>query len=352
MGRDSTPAKRRITLRDVAERAGVSSATASRVLNGSEREVGEDVRHRVVAAARAVGYARALPVSGRATSASRTVVLVLGSVAGTYFATLASAVIREARALGLVVSIQVTDREHAREVLVARELVRMRPRAVIFAGSGRGDAESSAELVAELSAYERAGGRVLLLGRDDLPFAAVSFDNHEGAKRLGAELSGLGYRRALVLGSAVPLVGVFSRADGFASGFLGEGAEVQVRPILLTWDAAKEAVLALTDDELRGYDVIFGVTDEIALGALAAVRSRGLRVPSDIGIAGFNDIITLRDVEPPLTTVHVPLELVAAEVMALAVSEGERATRNVEIFPVLRDSTAPRRAGNIPGDSP
>jgi LacI family transcriptional regulator len=84
-------------------------------------------------------------------------------------------------------------------------------------------------------------------------------------------------------------------------------------------------------------DCVFAVTDVMALGALARLRAAGLAVPGDIALAGFDDIGTLRDVYPPLTTVRLPLKRMGELAAALVLSQASNAEGEV----VLRESTAP-----------
>jgi LacI family transcriptional regulator len=86
---------------------------------------------------------------------------------------------------------------------------------------------------------------------------------------------------------------------------------------------------------------VFAVNDVMALGALTEVRAAGLVVPDDLALAGFDDITTLRDVVPGLTTVRIPLEEVgvAATELALEPDEGEPRVLRVETSVTLREST-------------
>jgi LacI family transcriptional regulator len=97
-------------------------------------------------------------------------------------------------------------------------------------------------------------------------------------------------------------------------------------------------------------DCVFAVTDVMALGALARLRAGGLQVPADIALAGFDDIATLRDVHPPLTTVRLPLKRMGEMAASLVLSEADPAQHAPRVIPVpgeviLRDSTIPRPPG-------
>jgi LacI family transcriptional regulator len=332
-----------VTLDDVARRAGVSQPTASRALNGSTRKVNEAYRERVLAAARELGYTPNLSAQAVARGSSRTIALVISGISDPYFSAMAAAIMRQAGLAGLGVSIAVTDRRSDRELELVREIRGHQPLAIILAGTGPLAPHTDDALVDELRRYEETGGRVVLITRSDLPFETVSFDNHEGARQLARELAGLGYRDFLLLGSGTALLGMQQRIDGFVEGLADEGVSLAADRILypeFSWDGARRAIESLDEATLREVELVFAITDDMALGAIAGLRSRGLRIPDDVAVAGFDDITTLRDIVPPLTTVHVALDTVAEEAIYRATTNDKvLARKTVPAYPVLREST-------------
>ncbi|MFZ4893669.1 LacI family DNA-binding transcriptional regulator [Plantibacter sp. Mn2098] len=338
--------RRPVTLSDVAKRAGVSQSTASRVVNGSARKVDDKYRVLVMQAAQELGYTPNLAAQAVARGASHTIALIVGGIADPYFSAMTAAIMAAAEAVGLRVSVAVSGRRADRELELVRELRGQQPRAIILAGSGYIDAPSGSEVEDELRRYEETGGRVVLISRADMPFETVAFDNFDGGRALAVQLAGLGYRRPLVLASDIPLLAMQQRVDGFVAGFEASGVPVAadrvVRP-KFTWAGTYALIEGLSDEALADVDVVFAVTDEGALGALAALRARGVGVPERIGVAGFDDVTTLRDVVPSLTTVHVPLDEVATEAIARAIAPLEDVVRRVvPTSPILRDSTPPQ----------
>lgn len=337
--------RRAVTLDDVARRAGVSQPTASRVLNGSARRVNEAYRQRVLAAASELGYTPNLSAQAVARGMSRTVALAVGGIADAYFSEMAAAIMRQAERTGLHLSIAVTGRSVARELEIVRELRGQQPRAIILAGTGYIHPTSSDTLVGELRRYEDAGGRVVLISRADLPFEQVSFDNHDGARRLGRELAELGYQKCLIIGSGTPLLGMQQRVEGFVDGLSELGI---VHPPERTFypqfnrQESRRLIEEIDASILDETELIFAVTDDLALGVLAGLRARGLTVPDDISVAGFDDIKTLVDIVPALTTVHVPLDEVARDAIYRATADRPRLKqRIIPTHPVVRESTPP-----------
>lgn len=323
------------TLYDVAREAGVSLATASRALNGSTRQVKDEYRERVRAAAAKLGYTPNRPAQAVARGDSATVALLVSDIADPYFSGIAAGVARAATTAGLAMTIAVTERDPERELALVRLLRGQRPRVIVLAGSRAADEPARRTLVDELAAAEAAGARVVLVGASDLPFATVVIEDAAGARSLAAALVDRGYRRFAVLAGPSRLVTARVRTDAFVSA-LPEPARVVHGEF--TRDGAFEAVAAMTDAELDAVEAIVAVTDVMAIGALSALRERG-RVET-IAVAGFDDIPTARDVTPTLTTVHVPVEEAGAAAVALAL--GERSEAVIPTHAVLRESTPAR----------
>lgn len=329
------------TLDDVAREAGVSVATASRVINGSSRNVAESYRERVIDAARRLDYSPNASAQAVARGMSNTVTLVVPDISDPFFSAIAAGVLSEADERGLVVSIVVTERDQAKEAAAIRSLRVLRPRAIILCGSRFVDPLPS--LVAELDAQRANGGSVVVVGEggDDLP--AVHIANHDGARALARELARLGYARVLVLGGRTDAVTARERVAGLRAGFADAGIDIPDADVIwseFTREGARSAVHDLADARLASTELIAAVSDVMAIGAIAALRERGIDIPTDVAVTGFDDIEMARDVAPTLTTVALPLGEIGSRAVRLAV--GDAADEPVTGQVVLRASTPPR----------
>jgi len=332
---------RPVTLSDVARHAGVSQSTASRVVNGSARRVGGTLEQRVLDAAAELHYTANLQAQAVARGTTSTVALLVGDIADAYFSSMAAAVMASAKREGLRVTVAVTERSVEREIELVRELRGQHVRAIILAGSGYVRAERGELLIRELEMYEQTGGKVVLVSRSDLPFDGIDLDNFGGARRLAVALSRLGYTRFHVLGGERELIATRDRIDGFRAGLAERGIELPESAVSFSdfsWEGSIRVVGQLDDDVLAATQAFFAVNDEMALGAIAGLRGRGLRIAEDIAVAGFDDIRTLRDIVPGLTTVRVPIAEVAAEAIARIVGVSDAAPR-IPATVVLREST-------------
>ncbi|WP_347976893.1 LacI family DNA-binding transcriptional regulator [Microbacterium sp. ProA8] len=337
------PTRGAATLHDVAREAGVSLATASRVLNGSTRKVAESYRERVEAAAEKLGYSANLSAQATARGTSAIVALLVADIADPYFGQLASGVARGADEAGLVVTIAITERDPQREVKLVRALRGQRPRGLILAAS-RVEGPDAVGLQGELDAFANMGGRVVVVGPGGGDARSVAVDNHGGARALGAELAGLRYREAIVVAASEGIRTSDDRLAGFTEGFTGAGGAIRdVRRSGFTRDAGYAAASDLLSGDVPAGTLIFGISDVVAIGIMSAVRDAGRQVGADIAVAGFDDIATGRDIRPGLTTVRVPLEDLGYRALQAATDPGwEAAEPQLPLEVIVRGSTPPR----------
>lgn len=340
------------TLTDVARLAGVSLATASRVLNAGHRTVGVTLRDRVLDAARSVNYTPNLAARAVAQGATATIALVVTNLTDPYFSAIASGVVATADERGLIVNVAVSLGDPEREAALIPVLRGQRPRCIIIVGSRRdGDAWALAasELGEHLTRYAEGGGRVSFVSQPVEPFSSLDIRNRDGAAALADELLGLGYRRAAILSGPGDLLTARDRVAGFAARFADAGVSIPEALRIaspFTRDGGHEAAKALHLLGLADVDVIFAVSDVMAVGAMAYLRGAGVSLPGDVAIAGFDDISTLRDVSPALTTVSLPLKDIGRRALELALSDeaADAGFLTVTGEVVIRESTPERES--------
>ncbi|MEO3863345.1 LacI family DNA-binding transcriptional regulator [Acrocarpospora sp. B8E8] len=325
-----------VTLEDVARQAGVSLATASRVLNGSTRQVGAAMRTRVEKAAAELGYRTNVAAQTLARGASNVIGLVVHDLVDPYFAAIADGAMRAADAEGHVVMVGTTRRDPEREIAYVATLNAQRAKAVLIAGSRVADPVATARLKAELDRYRAQGGRAACVGQDLLGVDTVAPANHAGAARLAGALADLGHTRFAVLAGPPHLITAADRRAGFQAALAERGLpEPQIVYGRFDRDGGHAAAASVRPD----VTCVFAVNDVMAVGALAAFRERGVRVPEDVSVAGFDDIPTLRDHVPALSTVRLPLAAMGSLAVELALAgEDEPQVVAMEGEVVLRES--------------
>jgi LacI family transcriptional regulator len=349
----------RVTLQDVADRAGVSLTTASRVLNDGPRRVAPRLADRVHKAVAELGYTANLQARAVATGQSTLIGVVVHDIADPYFSSIAAGLIEAADARRLLVCIASTSAIEAAEREYVALMRAQRARAVILIGSRTDDGAGREALRAELAAFTRSGGRAVAVGQDLLGVDTILPENAAGAGALARAMVALGHRRFAVLAGPRGLLTARDRLDGFRAGLAAWHVPLEAAQVIhgpFSRDGGYEAMSAVLAAPGPLPDCVFAVTDVMAMGALARLRAGGHQVPRDIALAGFDDIGTLRDVYPPLTTVRLPLKkmgemaagLVLAEPAPGPVPEASQdpapAPRVVPVpgEVILRDSTLPR----------
>lgn len=335
-----------VTLSDVAARAGVSLATASRALNGSERVVRPELKDRVLAAAGELGYTANQQAQAVARGATRTVGVVLGDIADPYFAAVAAGVTDAAGERGLVVTMASVGVDVDRIVDSLAVLRGGRPLAVLMAVSRHTDGSAEDRMTAELDRVHAYGGAVAFLGDAPDGFVAVPVAHRANAGALAGQLLELGYRDAAVLTGPGELLTAAERAIGFLAAMERAGCPVPVERRLagaLSREGGFDAMTRLLATGARP-ELVFAVTDVMAVGAMAAIRTAGLEPGRDIAVAGYDDIEMLQDVLPGLTTVSLPLRDIGRRLVDVALGDDTAgANEPVRGTVVLRDSTPPKR---------
>ena len=337
----------KVTLQDVADLAGVSLTTASRVLSNGPRQVGQPLAGRVHQAAADLGYTANLQARAVATGQSTMVGVVVHDIADPYFSSIAAGLIEVADAQRLLVCMSSTSATEAAEREYVALMRAQRARAVILIGSRTDDEQARDELKAEVAAFTGAGGRVVCVGQNLLGVDTILPENAAGAQALAQAMVALGHRRFAVLAGPRGLLTARHRLAGFRAGLAAWSVPLDDARVIhgaFSRDGGYEAMSAILAAGEPWPDCVFAVTDVMAVGALARLRAGGLRVPGDIALAGFDDILTLRDVYPPLTTVRLPLKRMGEMAAGLVLAEAAADPRVIPVpgEVILRDSTLPR----------
>ncbi|NUP40252.1 MAG: LacI family DNA-binding transcriptional regulator [Streptomyces sp.] len=341
-------AKRRVTIRDVAERAGVSVATASRVLSGNY-PVPQATRTRVTRAAQALDYvanahARALVGGGR-----KMVAVLVRQVTSPFYAHVAEGVEAEAAAHGWLCLVGQTGGLPQRELEFVQLMREEGARLVILVGGVVEDDDYRDRVARYAHALDAAGSRLVLCGRSapspDIPALVVDFDNEAGARAITSHLLSAGHRKIVFLGGLPGNTALDARVAGYRAALaeyrLPTGA-ARVVDCGLGRANGHRAMAEL----IRGggdFTAVFAGDDMVAAGALRAIADAGLRVPYDISVVGYNDIPLAADFNPPLTTVRTPAEELGREAVRIALRSSEDSPGNHYVLGthiVVRESVA------------
>ncbi|MFV2118795.1 LacI family DNA-binding transcriptional regulator [Streptomyces sp. Act-28] len=350
-----------VTLADVAARARVSPATVSRVLNGNY-PVAASTRERVLRAVDELDYVLNGPASALAAATSDLVGILVNDIADPFFGIMAGAAqsaigdTGTGRAGGEKLAVVCnTGGSPERELTYLTLLQRQRAAAVVVTGGALDDPGHIAALTAKLTKLGDAGTRVVLCGRPPMPGDAVAatltFDNRGGARSLTEHLLSLGHRRIGYVAGPAERTTTRDRLEGHRDA-MAAADPGGPDPDRLTvhgqytrasgYEATRE--LLARDPSLTA---VVAANDTVALGACAALREAGLRIPDDVSVAGFDDLPFSVDAVPPLTTVRLPLHEAGVRAGRLAMGAETPPAGGVVTIPgelTLRASTAPPRA--------
>lgn len=351
MGGITDPARRPVTLTDVAVRAGVSQPTASRVLNGSARRSSPEIVERVRLAADELGYTPNAQAQALARASTGLLGLVVHDIADPYFSVVASGVQRAASARGRQMLLAVSSRDPDTELACVCSFVAHRTEMIIVVGSRSTSPAALAaadRLTGVADRYRRSGGRLVTIGQSIPDAYAVVPDNRGGSAALAdALVTRAGLREFVLLAGPVDLATAVDRTGGFAERLAAQGITPRAwLPGDFTRDggyaAARQAFTEFRPTPETPICLV-AANDVMAVGAMTAARDVGLAVPQAVQIAGFDDIPTLRDLSPGLTTVRLPLEVMGESAVQIGLDEPAPQTRTVPGEVVLRESTGPRR---------
>jgi LacI family transcriptional regulator len=299
------PNRSKGSLVEVSRRAGVSIATASRVLNRSAHPVAERTRERVLAAAEELGYSPSALARALVTRRSRLIGVIVGDIVDPYFAEITRGIEDVASRAGYLTFVCNADRRTETEEAQLQLLTEYHAEGVIFAGSGYADDPAGGSLATLVERSRAEGTHVLALAARDFDSPRVRVDNRAVAYDLTNYLISLGHRRIALIAGPEGLHTSDERRRGYEDALAEAGLEPgPLHPGDFTYDMGHAAALRLlAGAELP--DAVIGANDETAIGALAALRQGGIDVPERISVAGMTDTRLARFSD--LTTVNIPL---------------------------------------------
>ncbi len=324
----------RVTIKEVAARAGVSVATISRVING-KGPVRESTSRRVMETAQAMRYTPHGVARSLSMRRAHTVGLLLPDLHGEFFSEVIRGIDAEARRSGyhLLVSGFHSDQEEMTAVFRA---VRGRVDGLIVMSPER----ESAVLCADLP----AGLPIVLLNNLSGAARTIAIDNYGGAVAMVKHLLGIGHRRIAFIKGPERNADACERLRGYRDA-IGAAALLELDGDF-SEEAGYRAAVDLVQLEHRP-SAIFAANDAMAIGALSALREARVAVPHEIALCGFDDIPIARYVTPPLTTVNVAIAELgrrAFEVLERRLQDGGEDNQR-EILPttlVIRESCGAR----------
>jgi DNA-binding LacI/PurR family transcriptional regulator len=333
------PGRERPTLESVATRAGVSRATASRVVNGSPT-VAPHIREAVLRAVADLGYVPNQAARSLVTQRTNSIALVLTESAGRvfsddpFFPSIVQGASQELDAAGkqLILMMVNSGASHER---VEQFTISGHVDGVMVASMHGADPLPNA--LARMGIPVVVNGRPM--GRATVPYVDVA--NEDGARLAVRRLLDTGRRRIATIAGPQDMIAGIDRLNGYRAELYNSDR----RSIIAIGDFTRQSGITamrqlLADDP--GLDAVFAASDLMADGAMRALRQAGRRVPDDVAVVGFDDNEIARYTEPPLTTVRQPIvdigRTMARQLLRLAAGEAIEPATVLPTELVVRES--------------
>lgn len=329
---------------DVAQRAGVSASTVSRVLNGSSA-VNPETRRKVMAAIAELGYKPNPAARTLRTNRTGLVALIVPEITNPYFSIIAQGVQDAARKAGFGMILCNSGGNEADELDYMRMLPERRIDGFVITPPGANLNPRSDRYLEELA---KEGYPVVCIGRrvTTAGIDTITVDTSIGAREAMMHLLENGHTRIAFFGGPSAKSVATRRLEAYRKALAERGLLVD-EGLIFECDLTLEGGYRLAQGLLERRDrptAIFAVNDMVAIGALTAVVERGISVPDEMAIVGFDDIPLASIVRPALTTVTQPkydLGRLAAEHLILRI-EGSKREADIVILPtrlVVRGTT-------------
>lgn len=330
----------RVTLAQVAELAGVSAMTASRALRG-EAFVKDELVQRVKDAAQQLGYLPDPAARALASRRSHHVAVLVPMLSNSLFVDVLEAIQRTLRPSGFQTLIGITHYDQAEEEQLLREQLLHRPAGILMTGFDQSPA--ARQLMAQSSTP-----CVHMMELSEEPdVCCVGFSQVQAARALTQHLIARGRRRIAFV--AVQLdARALQRLQGWRQQMQEAGLyapELEIRnPQASSMRLGFELFAQIMGSTSASVDAIFFCNDDLAQGALLCAQQMGVRVPQQVAVAGFNDLIGSEFMQPPLTTVRTPREAIGTQAaqMLMVLMKGQvpaQRQRDVGFELMLRQSS-------------
>lgn len=336
--------QRRATIRDVATHAQVSHQTVSRVINGNPN-VAAPTRKRVLESITELGYVPSPMARGLISNRTHSLGLVTDDISDQFFARVAAGAEAEARRRGFYLMIgSVEPDDDGRGYL--RLMLERRVEGLILA---RPSVPLSASHIAPV---KDAGVPFVLVsvGSSSVPGLVVDVDNVQGGYDAARHLIDLGHREIATIVGPRDWPSAAARLEGYRKALreAGIAEDSALVEFAADWglESGRVAAAQLLDRGAR-FTALFAQSDLTALGAIRQLRLAGLNIPQDVSVVGYDDLPVAGYVDPPLTTVHQPMEEVGVLAASLVLDQLAHGTtaEGAHLLPAVlvpRQSSAPR----------
>lgn len=335
---------KRVTSQDVAKAAGVSRTTVSMVLNNVKSvQISDETRQLVIKTADDLGYVPNAAAQALASQRSQTIGLVMARqshhiIADAFLNMILDGMLRSVHKHGLRLMIEIVEPKHQQETYM--HLARSKHIDGLILAGVRQDDEGIDTLI-------REGIPVVLIGSlPESKICTVDVDNRAAAYMATAHLIHLGHKQvACITNASLEFAAPAQRLEGYRQALASAGLPYDERLVRCGDYDIQSGYWQMNSLLESGvaFRAVFVASDVVALGAISALQERGLSVPRDVAVVGFDDVPMTRFMNPPLTTINVPAQQMtelACETLISQISSGDLSPRRL-VMPtelVVRES--------------
>ena len=334
----------RATIKDIAKQAGVSITTVSLVLNGKAYKIPDQTKKIVLDTARELNYTPNQMAVGLVKKRSQTIGLIVPNISNTYFATMALGVDEACRKYGNALMLCNSGDQHKLDLEYITRLAGQGCDGVIFIMANDSDDAACKESLKMLHDLKLP---FVMLDRFIIKKGCPSIivDHVKGGELVTRHLLGLGHRRIGCVVGPEHLVDARQRYEGYVKAMKEAGVDVDPELVIhgdYSRKGGYEAAKILLD---RHATAIFASNDMSALGVMQYLEEQKVRVPEDISVVGYDDIMFASLLKVPLTTIHQPIYEMGVEAVQQLMRQinQEEYEKGAVIFEpelIIRESTA------------
>lgn len=297
-----------ISIVDVAKRAGVSVTTVSRVINNVDYPIASKTRERVLKAIDELQYTPNSAAQGLKRKFSNIIGLIVRDISDSYFGEIANGVTNRASQLGYLSFVCNTGRNPEDELKYHDILWQHRVKGIIMAGGGLDQPNYKRKLENQLVRHAKYGLKIVSLAPQGIEIPYVKINDFKAGKKVTEYMIERGHTKIGFIGGPEKVFTSIERLEGFKAA-LGDAGIKYDKKYIGTSDFSQKGgyeACNLLISKIKDLTAICCANDNIAIGAMSAIREHGFSIPKDISIISIGDMKEARYTNPSLTTLQIP----------------------------------------------
>ncbi len=297
-----------VSIVDVAKQAGVSVTTVSRIINNVNYPVASITREKVLKTIDELQYTPNKAAQGLKRKFSDIIGLIVRDISDSYFGEIANGVTNRASELGYLSFVCNTGRNPEDELRYHEHLWQHRVKGIILAGGGLDQLDYKQKLVNQLVRHEKYGLKIVSLAPQGIEIPYVMINDFEAGKKVTEYLIERNHTKIGFIGGPQKVFTSIERLKGFKAALDNAGIKYNKKYINSSDFSQKGGYEACNSliSKVKDLTAICCANDNIAIGAMSAIRENGFSIPKDISVISIGDIKDARYTNPPLTTLTIP----------------------------------------------